>query len=151
MGRPLSSNIESMMGNRETSILMLILLWMGCGDGKTEKQTETRVLLTVAFPEHLTEQQREGLKEKIAIYCFQYSGSFPERGHQPERDDVDAKKFQQYAFLDLPFDEHLKITVSAFDATHQVRFCRGEAEISYFEGKQDRVQIRLDCPQKERE
>lgn len=147
MGRHplLSTENIIMMRSRATPILILMLFWMGCGEGKTEKPMQTEVLLTLAFPEHLTESQKESLKEKIVIYCFQYYGSFPERGHQPERDDVDAKRFQQYSFSDLPFDEHLKIVVNAFDTTHQIRFCRGETEISYFEGKQDRVQIRLDC------
>ncbi|MEK7791241.1 MAG: hypothetical protein AAB309_06420 [Deltaproteobacteria bacterium] len=110
-----------------------------------ENDRQTEVVVTLVFPEHLSEEQKNNFKEKIAIYCFQFYGNFPERGHQPERDDIDAKKFNQHLFSDLPFDEHLKIVVWAFDLTHRISYCRGETEISYFEGKKDRVLIPLHC------
>ncbi len=139
-------NIENMF--MKSSALFLVLCLWGCG-GEKEKGREngrqTEVLVTLAFPEHLSEGQKNSFKEKIAIYCFQFYGNFPERGHQPERDDIDAKKFNQHLFSDLSFDEHLKIVVWAFDLTHQISYCRGETEISYFEGKKDRVLIPLNC------
>lgn len=146
MAPHLNLNIENMFS--KSSALFLVLSLFGCGGEKEQRQEsvrQTEVMVTLVFPEHLAEEQKNNFKEKISIYCFQFYGNFPERGHQPRRDDVDAKKFNQHVFSDLPYDEHLKIIVYAFDATHTVQFCLGEAEISYFEGKKDRVEIPLNC------
>lgn len=150
---PPNLNIENMLSKnsalRAAALFLGLSLW-GCGDEKgegkmRENSRQTEIVATLLFPEHLSEGEKNNLKEKIAIYCFQFYGDFPERGHQSERDDIDAKKFSQHLFLDLPFDEHLKIMVWAFDQTHQISYCRGETEISYFEGKKDRVMIPLKC------
>ncbi len=144
----LNLNIENMF-SKNSALFLVLCLW-GCGGEKgkeemRENDRQTEVVVTLVFPEHLSEEQKNNFKEKIAIYCFQFYGNFPERGHQPERDDIDAKKFNQHLFSDLPFDEHLKIVVWAFDLTHRISYCRGETEISYFEGKKDRVLIPLHC------
>lgn len=143
---PQNLNIENML-SRSSALFLVLCLW-GCGGEKEKgkmRENETEIVVTLTFPEHLSEGQKNNFKEKIAIYCFQFYGNFPERGHQPERDDIDAKKFSQHLFSGLPFDEHLKIVVWAFDLTHQISYCRGETEISYFEGKKDRVLIPLNC------
>ena len=115
-----------------------------CGEREHASKVLPRKGLTldIVFPETLSQSAMEDLRQKIEIYRFYFSGSFPERPPV----DIEPKKYAQYVFSDIPYDERLRIFIEVLSLNRHIVYCQGELTVNYHEGKEDRVLIPLRCP-----
>lgn len=124
---------------KNLKFLIVLLFWMmACGG---EEQKDGGVVLDVELPSHLTQVEKENMLKNIEFYRFQFSGNFSEM--QPIY--IERKKFKQYTFSNIPFDDRLHIRVDAVSLNQQVVYCTGDVTVQYYKGKKDRIVIPVRC------
>ncbi len=118
-----------------TAIVFLSLA--SCGN---KSDSEIGLTLDLIFPETISEIQKTDLLRKIEIYRFKFLGTFGE--HPPV--EVERKKYSQYVFWNIPYDERIEVLVDVLDMDRHP-LCHGKNVFSYLSGKKDRVFIVLNC------
>lgn len=119
-------------------LLFVLLMSMSCG---TDKESNQGLILSVELPSHLLDKDKNHLLSQIEFYRFQFKGSFPEK----DPIYIERKKFKQYTFSNIPFDERLYVRVDAVSLNQQTTYCTGEATVSYHKSNHERIVIPLRC------